>query len=166
LQAGLASVFSIGAAPVVVGGVAGFVGLRRGSYSLALEGSALFAPSATIENLSISTGYHYLVRTAAGSGCYNGRWVFVCARAEASVLSVGNSKANVTGAQTASFGVGARFGGEWMLTPWLALRTYGEFLLRPVAGLLRDVNIGSVIWNGLGMSGSIGFGPVFSFSSF
>jgi hypothetical protein len=48
-QAGLASVFSIGTAPTVVGGVGGFLGVRWPSVSLALEGRALFAPAATLK---------------------------------------------------------------------------------------------------------------------
>lgn len=162
-QAGLASVFSIGAAPVVIGGIAGLVGVRRGSYSLALEVSALFAPSTTVENFSTRTGWHYLVATGAGLGCYQARWVSVCARAEVRVLSIGNSEAKFEQAQTASFGFGPRFAGEWVLSPGLALRAYGEFLVRPRTTLLRDGTAKAVLWTGSVVSVSIGFGPVFSF---
>jgi hypothetical protein len=162
-QAGLASVFSIGAAPVVVGGVAGFVGLRLGRYSLALEASMLFAPSATVESFSVPAGWHYFVASLAGLGCYQKSWVWVCARAEVSWLSIGNSQAGLENTQTAAFGVGPRFAGEWMLTPGLALRAYGEVLLRSRVTLLLDKTTTGVLWPGSVASGSIGFGPVFSF---
>ena len=165
VQIGLASVFSIGAAPVVVGGVAVLGGVRWKTVSLALEGSVLLAPSATIENFTISNGYHYLLATAAGLGCYHGRWAFVCAQTEASVLSVGHSITKFTGAQTASLGFGGRLGAEWVLTPGLALRVYSDFLLRPLFSRLRDGTRRSVLWPGSVASGSIGFGPVFSFSA-
>ncbi len=165
LQAGLASVFSIGAAPVVVGGVVGFVGLRRGSYSLAVEGSALFAPSATIENYSPLTGYHYLVAAVAGSGCYHARWAFGCAHMELSLLSTGNSRLQFTSERIVSFGVGLRFGGEWALTQRFALRAYSEFSLRPVPGVLRDDIMSTILWPGSILSASIGLGSVFYFST-
>jgi hypothetical protein len=165
LQAGLASVFSIGAAPVVVGGVAGFVGVRRGSYSLALDGSALFAPSATIENYSPLAGYHYLVAAIAGSGCYHVRWAFGCVHTELGLLSTGNSKLQFTSERIVSFGVGLRFGGEWALTPGFALRAYSEFSIRPVPGVLREDTKDTILWPGSVLSGSIGFGPAFSFST-
>jgi hypothetical protein len=58
-QAGLASVFSTGTAPTIVGGVSGFLGVRWPSVSLALEGRALFAPSAMIEQAAVRDGYHF-----------------------------------------------------------------------------------------------------------
>ncbi|MFS8067268.1 MAG: hypothetical protein ACMG6S_12930 [Byssovorax sp.] len=164
-QAGLASVFSIGAAPVVVGGVAGFVGLRWESYSLALEASALLAPSATVESYSVPAGWHYLVASLAGLGCYQRSWASVCARAEVSWLSFGNSQSKVKleNPHHAAFGVGPRFAGEWVLTPWLALRAYGEVLLRSRIIQLLDPTAPSILWTGSMASGSIGFGPVVSF---
>ena len=162
-QAGLASVFSIGAAPVVVGGVAGLVGVRWGSYSLALEVSALFAPTTTVENFSPRTGWHYLVATGAGLGCYQVRWASVCARAEVRALSIGNSTARFEQAQTASFGFGPRFAGEWVVWPGLALRAYGEFLVRSRATQLRDATARTILWTGPAVSVSVGLGPVFSF---
>jgi hypothetical protein len=59
-QAGLASVFSICTAPTVVGGVGGFLGVRWTSLSLALEGRALFAPAATLNQAKVRDGYHFI----------------------------------------------------------------------------------------------------------
>lgn len=163
LQAGLASVFSIGVAPVVVGGVAGFGRMRWKTVSLQFEGNALFAPSATIENFTPSTGYHYFVATAAGLGCYHARWAFACARTEASVLSISHSTTRFTGARTASLGFGLGFGAEWAFAPGFSLRAYSDFLLRPLASLLGDGTKKIVLWPGSSVSGSVGLGPVLSF---
>jgi hypothetical protein len=165
-QAGLASVFSIGVAPVVVGGVSGLLGVRWKTVSLALEGSALFAPSATIKNFSVRDGYHYLVSSIAGAGCYHANWIFGCARAEIGVLTIGYpDTTQVTAARSAFLGFGLRFGGEWALTSGLALRAYSELSMRPLNNLFRDGLTRRVIWPGSSVSGSIGLGPVFSFST-
>lgn len=158
----LASVFSYGVAPVVVGGVAGSAAIRWQRFSLSIEGSALFAPSATIEHLLISNGYRYVVVTAALLGCYHPSW-FICAHVDTSVLSVDHSDARIIDAQTASVSFGPRLGGEWALTPWLTVRAYGEILVRPIAGRLRDFNTEALIWRGVRWSGSLGVGPVFTF---
>ncbi len=162
-QAGLASVFAIGAAPGVVGGVAGFVGMRLGGYSLALEASALLAPSATVERFSTPAGWSYLVASLAGLGCYQRSWASVCARAEVSWLSFGNLEVSLENPQQAALGVGPRFAGEWVLTPWLALRGYGEVLLRSQLIQLLDPIKTSILWPGSMVSGTIGLGPVVSF---
>jgi hypothetical protein len=165
LQAGLASVFAIGDAPVVVGGVTGFLGLRWKNVSLALEESVLFAPSAKIDDFHIHDGYQYLVASIAGSACFHGRWVFGCVRIEVGSLSIRNSNVDVVPERTGSFGVGHRFGREWVLTPGLALRAYGDLLVRPLGGLSLDGATRFVLWPGSALSVSLGFGPVFSFST-
>lgn len=163
-QAGLASVFSTGTAPTIVGGVSGFVGVRWPSVTLALEGRALFAPSATIEQAAVRDGYRFTYTALSGSACYQPGWFFACARAEVGNLSFGNSSVKLSPTQMAILGLGARFGGDVKLTSWLALRMYVELLGQPLSGELTSAEEKSTVWFQTGLSGSIGLGPVFTFS--
>jgi hypothetical protein len=164
-QAGLASVFSTGTAPTIVGGVSGFLGVRWSSVALALEGRALFAPSATIEQATVRDGYRFTYTALSGSGCYQPGWFFACARAEVGSLSFGNATVRLDRTHMIILGLGARFGGDVRLTPWLALRTYVELLGQPLSGALTsDAEKSGSVWIQTGFSGSIGLGPVFTFS--
>ena len=164
-QAGLASMFSTGTAPTIVGGVGGFVGVRWPSTSLALEGRALFAPSATIEQAAVRDGYRFTYTALSGSVCYQPGWFFACARAEVGSLSFGNATVRLSPTHMTILGLGARFGGDVRLTPWLALRTYVELLGQPLSGALTsDAEKSGSVWRQTGFSCSIGLGPVFTFS--
>ena len=123
-------------------------------------------PSATIDDFYIHDGYQHLVASFAGSGCLHGRWVFGCARREVGALSISTSNADVVPQRTVSFGVGHRFGGEWVLTPGLALRAYADVLVRHASGLSREGATRRILWPGSVLSVSLGLGPVFSFSTF
>lgn len=163
-QAGIGSVFSIGIAPTVVGGVGGFLGVRWPGVSLALEGRALLAPAATIEQASVHDGYHFVFAAVSGTGCYHPAWAFLCVRVEAGNLSFGSSGADVGPSRMSILGLGFRLGGERTLTPWLALRAYVEILEQPVTSVIRDREMGPIIWTQPQLSGSVGLGPVFTFS--
>ena len=165
-QAGLASVFSTGTAPTLLGGVSGFLGVRWPSTSLALEGRALFAPSATIEDATVRSGYHFTHAAISGSGCYHPAWalVFACVRIEAGSLFVGNPGFEVNPSQLAILGLGFRLGGDWALTPWLALRIHADVLGQPLTNIIKNNVAGPVIWTQPRVSGSFGAGPVLTFS--
>jgi hypothetical protein len=166
IQLGLASVFSIGLSPVVVGGVAGFVGLRWGRVLLALEGSYVFTPTATLDGFSTPGGWHYSVTTGAALGCYPLGPLLVCGRGEVRALSISNSHILVGRGLTSSFGFGPRVSGEWEITPLIALRAYGEIVMHSRTTVLQDRTTMNVLWPGSVGSFSIGLGPVFSFRAF
>ena len=162
-QAGIAAVFSGGTAPSIVGGVGGGLSVRWPSVSLGLEGRVLFAPSARIEQSPVRNGYHFVFTALSGSGCYHPSWIFVCARAEIGNLFFDNAKVEIGPANMASLGLGLRLGGDWTLTPWLAIRTYVEILGTPLSGHLSTNLEEMPIWNQSGPSRSVGVGPVFTF---
>jgi hypothetical protein len=163
-QAGIASVFSIGVAPSVVGGVDWFFGVRWRSVSLALEGRALFAPVATIEHVTVSHGYNLSFITAGGAVYAHPAWFFVCARVEFGGLSVSKSGIDNDPVSLNIFDLGFRLGGDRVLTPWLALRAYGELLISPLHDTLRDTPSKPIVWSQPRIAGSVGIGPVFTFS--
>jgi hypothetical protein len=165
-QAGLASVFAIGAAPSVVGGIGGFIGVRWPRVSLALEGRALFAPSATIAGAKVRDGYRFDFAALSGTGCYHpAPWAFVCGRAEVGALSFANPgvKFNLDNMTLRVLGFGVRFGGDWTLTSWLAMRAYFEVLGAPSATRLGTEKGDLTFWSHPMAYGSVGFGPVFTF---
>lgn len=164
VQAGVASVFSIGTAPTVVGGVGWFLGVRWPRVSLALEGRALFAPSATIAQAAVHDGYHFGFAAISGTGCYHPAWAFVCARAEVGNLSFGNASVDLSPGHMTILGLGFRLGGDRALTPRLALRAYVEILGQPLSGTFNETPGNPAIWSQTGLSVSIGLGPVFTFS--
>ncbi len=124
MQAGLASVFSIGTAPSVVGGLGWFFGVRRENVEVALEGRALLAPSAEIEVFRRREGYQYLYAAISGSACYHHAWAFGCARIEGGSLSLKNPAVEIRAGEIGILSAGIRFGGEKMLMPELAIRMY------------------------------------------
>jgi hypothetical protein len=164
VQAGLASVFSFGAAPSVVGGVGGFVGVRWPSVSLALEGRALFAPSATLARATVRDGYHFDFAAISGTACLHPAWAFLCARAEIGSLSFGKLGTNITPDRMNVLGLGARFGGDWTVTSWLAIRAYAEISVQPSPNEFIDTSGNHSIWKQSWLSGAVGLGPVFTLS--
>lgn len=168
-QLGVASVFAAGTAPVVTGGVGWLIGVRWPTVSLALEGRALFAPSATLDSYGVIDKSNYVFAAASVSACSHpwAAWAFACARAEVGSLSIGvnNPKGYVTSNHVAFFGVGLRVGGEHVVLQGLAMRLYAEILAEPVPGSLAIDSNGSprAIWPGAVVSGSLGFGPVVTF---
>ena len=163
-QAGLASVFAAGTAPTVIGGIGGFLGLRWPNVSLALEGRALFAPSATTPQSNVREGYQFTFTAISGSACYHLAWALVCARAQVGSLSSGNSSVKLGPTHMTILGLGLLLGGERTLTPWLALRAYVEVLGQPISGALKSDRGTPPFWSQTGLSGSVGLGPVFTFS--
>jgi hypothetical protein len=163
-QAGLASVFAIGAAPSVVGGIGGFIGVRWPKVSLALEGRALFAPSATIAGAQVRDGYRFDFAALSGTGCYHpASWAFVCGRAEGGSLSASKSGVTFTTNSARVVGFGIRFGSERTVTSWLAIRAYFEVLGEPSATRFGTTSGNLTFWNHPTVYGSVGLGPVFTF---
>lgn len=171
-HAGLASVFSIGTAPSVLGGVGWLVGVRWPSVSVALEGRALFAPSATIPQATVPGGHRFGYAAVSGTGCYHRAWASGCVRTEIGSLSFSNTSVDFRAATRMTvLGVGLRLGGERELTPWLSLRVYVEMLYQPLSGkytnMLNDITHGTsvtnTVWSLPELSGSIGLGPVVTF---
>lgn len=163
-QAGVASVFSIGTAPSVLGGVGWFVGVRWPSVSLALEGRALFAPSATLELATVRDGYHFDFAAISGSGCYHPTWAFACLRAEIGNLSFGRSGITISPGRMSVVNMSFRFGGDWTLSTRLAIRAYADVSLQPLPNAIQNTPDYRVLWSQPFLSGSLGAGPVFTFS--
>ena len=163
-QAGVAAVFSVGTAPTVVGGVGWSVGVRWPSVSVALEGRALFAAAATIKESPVRDGYDFVFVAISGSGCYHPSWLLVCARAEIGNLSFGNTSVEFGPSSMAILGLGVRLGGDWKLTSRLVLRAYADILGQPLSGHLNTISGKQSVWNQAGLSGSVGLGPILTFS--
>jgi hypothetical protein len=170
VELGLASIFAAGVAPVVTGGVGWTIGLRWPQASAAVEGRVLFAPSAEIDRADLRGSFQFVFAAASGSACFYpwAAWAFACARVEVGALSLGFSGpyGYITSSLPAFVGVGLRLGGDHVVRRGLALRAYVEVLAHPQSGNLLLVNKGdpSLLWPGSVVSGSIGFGPVVSFS--
>lgn len=169
-QAGIASVFSAGTAPVVTGGVGWMLGVRWPEVSAAFEGRVTFAPSAEIDGYRKRDTYNFVFAAASVSVCVHpwAAWAFACARGEIGTLSFGLNNSPdyfITSNRVAFLGAGFRLGGEHVLMRGLALRVYAEVLAEPVSGSLAldDKEVFSVLWPGSVVSGSIGIGPVISF---
>lgn len=163
-QTGVASVFSIGTAPSILGGVGWFVGVRWPVVSLALEGRALFAPAGTIAQATIRDGYHFDFAAISGTGCYHPAWAAVCVRAEAGNLSFGKSGTGISPNRMSVVGLSFRLGGDWAMMPWFAIRAYAEVSLQPLPNTIQTTPDYIVLWNQPLLAGSLGVGPVFSFS--
>ena len=162
--AGIGSVFSVGLTPTLIGGVGGFLGVRWPGVSLSLEGRALFAPSVTIEHVTVRDGYHLTVVGVGATGCYHPAWALLCVRVEAGSTSLGNAGIDRDPVRVSNLGMGFRFGGDRILTPWLALRAYVEAQAQSGPNTLRDRQPTPIIWTQPQLSGSVGLGPVFTFS--
>ncbi len=165
-QGGIDSVFSLGVAPSVLGGVGWFVGVRWPSISLALEGRALFAPSATLARATVRDGYSFGFAAVAGNVCYHPAWVFVCARAEIGSLFVDKIGANLSANRQGLASFGFRAGVDRTLTPRIALRAYAEVSFQPFQTTVRTTLTKTLVWNQSSAAGSLGAGPVFTFSEF
>lgn len=164
VQVGIAAAFSMGTAPVVVGGASWFLGVRWPGFSTALEGRALFAPSGAIEGARVRDGYRFLVADLAASGCVHPTWAFACLQIAWGSLSVSNPAVNIDPNRVSHLGFGFRFGGERALTRALALRAYTDALFDFGPGDLRYLMSGArVVWHKPTFSGAVGFGPVMTF---
>lgn len=164
VQIGIASVLSVGSAPIVTGGAAWLVGVRWASFSASLEGQALFAPAASLAGPRFQRGYRFLVAAVTASGCAHPAWAFACFQVQWGSLSFGNSAVDVDPNHLSRLGLSFRFGGERALTRAVALRAYLETLFNPSPGNLRSLTASSrVIWHEPIFSGSLGLGPVITF---
>jgi hypothetical protein len=168
-QLGLSSVFSIGTAPVVTGGVGWLAGVRWHQVSAAVEGRVLFAPSAEIEGDPRRFKYNFVYAAASLSGCLYpwGAWAFACIRGEMGALrsNFNDAKGHFSPGVVHLIGVGARLGGERILLPGLALRAYVEILTETLSGSLAagDKPSPRLLWSGSVVTGSVGLGPVLYF---
>ncbi len=160
LQVGLASVFSIGTAPTVVGGLDWFVGVRRENVEVAIEGRALLAPSAEVEIFRRREGYQYLYAAVSGSGCYHHAWAFGCARIEVGSLSLKNPAVDIRASEIGRLGAGLRIGGEKRLMPGLAIRVYADIFGQAFKTAFYQVNGHLIDWESPRISAAIGIGPV------
>lgn len=164
IRAGIASAFAIGAAPVVLGGVGWFIGVRWPRFSAAIEGQALFAPSAEIRSPRVQVDYHFLFTSASASGCVHGAWVFACMQAGWGSLSFQHATLNIDPDRTSRLGLGFRFGGERAVTHTIALRAYVDAVLDTNPGVLKYVTTTDpTIWHTPALSASVGLGPVMTF---
>jgi hypothetical protein len=162
-EAGVTSVFSIGLAPSVLGGVGWFVGVRWPAVSVALEGRALFAPDATIAQATTRDGYHFSFAAISGVGCYRRAWALGCLRAEAGSLWLGGDGTVVNFGRVTVADLGFRVGAEWPVTPWLAIRAYADASFRLHSTILQLVPSRLIVWRQPLLSGSAGLGPIFTF---
>ena len=164
IRTGIASVFSTGTAPVVLGGVGWFIGVRWPKFSAALEGQALFAPSAELRSPRVHDSYHFLFVSASASGCAHGVWAFICTYVGWGSLSFGHATVNIDPDRTSRLGLGFRFGGERALTHSIALRAYFDAVLDPNPGVLKyAATTNLAIWHAPALSASAGFGPAMTF---
>lgn len=164
VQMGIASAFSIGSAPVVVGGAAWFLGARRGGFSAALEGRALLASATDILGPRVRDGYHFLVAGVAASACVHPGWAFACVQLGWGSLSSSNGAVDIDPDRVTHVGFGFRFGGERALTRTIALRAYVDTLFELSPGNLRTRTAGApVVWHKPAFSGAMGLGPVITF---
>jgi hypothetical protein len=158
-QVGLASVFSLGTAPVVVGGVGWFFGMRWRDISAALEGRALFAPSAEIGALSA----RFLFAAISLSPCIHYAWAFACGRVEVGSLVAGETAAARTNNNHAlSLGAGMRFGGDLSISRAFALRPYLDILAEPIPARVFFPGDEHALWSSPPLSASVGIAFVMS----
>jgi hypothetical protein len=166
VQAGVVSVFSIGIAPSVLGGVGWSVGVRWPSISLEFEGRALFAPSATLARAPVQEGYRFGFAALSSTACYQPAWVFVCARAEVGSLSFAKDTTDIDGNRQPVVGFGVRAGIDRALTSRFAIRAYAEVSFQPLQTTVRTTPTNTLVWRQPSIAGSLGAGPVFTFSAF
>ncbi len=164
IQMGIASAFSLGSAPVVVGGPAWFLGARWVGFSAALEGRALLASATDLLGTQARNAYQLFAANVSASGCVHPTWVFACVQMEWGSLSFGNAVMSVDPDRVSHLGFGFRFGGERTLTRTIALRAYVDTLFDFNPGSLRSLVTGSrAVWHKPAFSGAMGFGPVMTF---
>lgn len=163
-QIGIVSTFSVGSAPVVVGGAMWLLGARWAGFSAALEGRALFAPSASLSGPRLQQGYRFVVAAVAASGCVHPAWAFACFQLEWRSLAIINPSIDIDPDHLSRLGLGFRFGGERTLTRSVALRAFLEATFNPGAGNLRTrTPHAPAIWHEPVISASLGFGPTLTF---
>jgi hypothetical protein len=157
-QAGLASVFAIGKAPVVLGGAGWFLGVRWRDFSAALEGRALFAPSAEIDGLSL----HYSLLAASVAACIHAEWALACLRGEVGSLHGKSDTGRTYPRHAPSSGVGIRIAGDWAITPALAIRPYFEVMAETASARLISTERVAPLWFSPSLSATLGLGLVMS----
>ena len=163
-QIGLVATFSLGSAPVVVGGATWHLGARWAGFSAALEGRALFAPSANLPGPRVQEGYRFLLAAVAASGCVHPTWAFACFQMEWRSLAISNARIDIDPDHLSRLGLGFRFGGERAITRSVALRAFVEATFNPGAGNLRTRTPSApAIWHEPVLSASLGFGPTLTF---
>jgi hypothetical protein len=155
-EGGLSSAFTIGKAPVVLGGAELFVGLRWRDYSAALGGRALLAPSAGL----VDTSSAYIFAAASAAACVHIEWALACARFEVGSLYGSSVKGHIDPGYIPSRGVGIRIAGDRAITPVIALRPYLEVMGESVASRLRLSDRVNPIWTSPSLTASAGIGLV------
>ncbi|MEO5728195.1 MAG: hypothetical protein ABI134_27215, partial [Byssovorax sp.] len=155
-QAGLASVFATGKAPVVLGGAGWFVGVRWRDFSAALEGRALFAPSAGVEDISLS----YSFAAASGVTCLHYKWALACVRVELGSLFGKAVNGYIDPRHAPSAGVALRLAGDWTVSPALAVRTYFEIMGETAPSRMLSTERTDPLWVSSSLSASIALGLV------
>ncbi len=158
VQAGLSLVFNIGKAPVIVGGADAFFGVRWRDISAAVEGRALFAPSAGIAGTSLS--YSFMAVSAAL--CGHVEWAFACLRAEAGVLFGRSFEGYTEPNHVSSPGLALRLARDWAVTPKLAIRPYAELMVEGFTVRMISSERTDALWVSWPLSASIGIGMVMS----
>ena len=166
VEAGVASVFALGIAPSTLGGVGWFIGVRWPSVSLALEGRALFAPSATLARPAVRDGYRFGFAGVSGTACYQPAWAYVCAQAEIGSLFIDNTGTENNNNRQPVISFGFRGGVDRALTPRIAIRAYAEVSFQPRQLTVRTTATNTLVWSQPFAAGSLGVGPVFTFSEF
>ncbi len=157
-QAGLASVFSVGKAPSVLGGASWFLGVRWRDFSAALEGRALFAPSAGVDDISL----RYSFVGASGVTCLHYEWALACVRFELGTLFGSSFEGHMNPNHTPSSGVAVRIAGDRTITRALMVRPYFELMAKTVSSRMISTGHESPLWISPSLSASIGLGLVMS----
>lgn len=157
-EGGLATVFTIGKAPVVLGGAGLFFGLRWRYFSAALEGRALFAPSVGVEDTSVT--YSFL--GASISTCGHLNKALACVRAEAGSLFGGSTNGRLSPAYVRSGGVALRIARDWNLSSLFAVRPYFEIMTEAIPSRFVVQGRMDPLWASPFLSASIGLGLVMS----
>jgi hypothetical protein len=160
-EGGLASIFTIGKAPVILGGVGLFLGLRWRDYSAAVEARALFAPSAGIEDTAMT----YFFVGASATACRHTEWALACLRVEAGSLYGSSAKSYTDPKHAPSSGLGVRLAKDWALTSSLAVRPYLEVLGATASSRVTVTARTEAIWSSPTLSASIGLGFVMTQAS-
>lgn len=158
VQAGLSSVFTIGKAPVVLGGAGLFLGVRWRDISAAVEGRALFAPSVGIESTSLA----YSFVGASAVVCGHIEWAIACLRGEGGMLFGSPHVGHTEPANAPSSGVGFRLAGDWTISSRLAVRPYFEVMSQTTSSRMIYHERPSALWSSPSLSASLGIGLVMS----
>lgn len=113
-------------------------------------------------------GYSFGLASVSGTACYQPAWVFVCARAESGSLLIDKAGADVNDNRQLVFGFGFRGGVDRALTPRIAIRAYAELSFQPRQITVRTTATATdtLVWSQSFAAGSLGAGPVFTFSEF